>query len=278
MSRLIYPNFSTAVVDDPPVENIDPRQSWFSYKDADPIIKTHATHWLMCIETYQTNRFDSIGNWSIDYSDIETCIYTYKQSAIIGFRGTKSPKDLYDDILIIQGKIFPRAMQAIKFVKELVKLNPRVTFQLTGHSLGGAIARAVSKQLFLEAITFNAAAPPSNPVTQAPGETAYHIVFDIISAWQSPNTIRIDKGIQPVSTPWLTTISSYVWMFRIFDSIIPAHALKNFSNGTPGKKSTPCAENKLLNQWLLSLPLSGRLYILSHLNGPFSISLPSLVV
>ena len=61
---------------------------------------------------------------------------------------------------------------------------------LTGHSLGGAIARCVSSQLNLPSVTFNAAAPPSNPVFNSSLETSYHIVYDIVSAWQEPDIIR----------------------------------------------------------------------------------------
>lgn len=277
MTKLKYPSFSSAVEDDTPVPNIYPRSEVMTWKDADPIIRHHATHWLVCMETYETEteRLRSVGEWTLDYQDVETCVYVRNDIAIVGFRGTHATKDLYDDLLIIQDKVFPRATQAIKFVTELTRLNPGIKFDVTGHSLGGAIARETGEMLKLETVTFNAAAPPSNPVTQATRETAYHIVFDIISAWQSPGTIRIDKGYRPIAAPW-AVLTPYTWMVNTVSGVIPSHALRNFSNKKVGRVVPPCGENKLIQGWLSSLPIKAQIYILFSLGGPWTTSLPKV--
>ena len=100
------------------------------------------------------------------------------------------------------GRIFPRSGEALLCMSKLTELNNSLSASLTGHSLGGAIAREVGKMLHLRVVTFNAATPPSAPVTSGPSEVDYHTVFDIVSAWQSPNTVRIDKGCYPLPSIW----------------------------------------------------------------------------
>lgn len=248
----------------------------FSRCDSDKIIKEHAIHWLVCIETYELNRRKTIHEWTLFYEDPETCIYINTDTVIIGFRGTNAIKDLYDDTLISIGTVFPRATKAVQYTVELKQLNPWLSVELTGHSLGGAVARETSKKLHLKTITFNSAAPPSYPATNAQDEVAYHIVFDIISAWQSPNTIRIDKGYWPVSSPWG---GAYLWVYYTFRGVRDAHTLTNFSNQRPGRVISSQHENCYLRTWFRSLPIAGRAYTLLFLsgsNGTILFSLPEL--
>lgn len=106
------PEIPLSPLDDVVSDEPNPRPS----QGPDPIIKRHEYHWRACIESYQapSNRLQRLGVWELLYSDTESCIYHLNNLAvIIGFRGTAATKDLYDDIRIVQGKIFPRAEQAI---------------------------------------------------------------------------------------------------------------------------------------------------------------------
>lgn len=230
----------------------------YTESDADPIIKKHAIHWLICIETYQPIRKIHLGeklDWELIYQNEETCVYSQidHSNIIIGFRGTKTKKDLYDDTLLSFGKIFPRTVEAKQFTQKMMKENPRSKFQTTGHSLGGAIARVVCKDLGIQAVTFNAASPPTSPVTSCFDSKDYHIVYDVISAWQSPNTVRIDKGFNPVAS-WWQRANDVIWLYYSFSDIIESHNLNHFSNERKGDSIPAIQENQLWKKWWSTLP------------------------
>lgn len=243
----------------------------------DPILGENAIHWIVCKETYKTERSPIIGmedEWVIGYQDEETCIYhqvdgegTVLDYCIIGFRGTASTGDLYDDYkLSLRGnqKDFPRAQQAIQFTSQFMEQNPELIIQLTGHSLGGAIARVTGQTLGLGIITFNAAAPPSNPVTTGPNEIDYHIVFDLISAWQHPNTIRIDKGFRP-EIKYRYSIIPISWVQKTITDLSEAHTLASFSNEKPGEIVDAKTENNIIQTWFYSIPVVLRLMLMKFL-------------
>jgi hypothetical protein len=242
--------------------------------DADPIVGENAIHWLICIQTYEQSRTPVLGidqDWFIGYQDQETCVYHRRdlesyvlKQTIIGFRGTAALKDVMDDIKLSRGKTFPRAVQGIAFVQEYLELNPELMIQVTGHSLGGAIARVVGQTLGLGIITFNAAAPPSNPVMTGPNEIDYHIVFDIISAWQHPNTVRIDKGYRPIKNRSLIPLQ---WADKALGEVYRAHALLNFSNKRQGDVIDAREENLLFKSWYESLPKLLKQFITFFLMG-----------
>lgn len=236
-------------------------------EDADPLIKSHAVHWLACLESYEQpqRRRLQVGDWKLIYGDRETCAYRLANRVCVAFRGTADVKDLYDDSLIIQGKIYPRFLEALEWVKKLQELNNTIEIELTGHSLGGAIAEKVAASLNLPSCTFNAAAPPTNHIKNHPGSVNFHIVYDMISAWQSP-VIRIDKGYKPKTTPWYITVP-YIWTWTAFKEIVPSHSLDNFSNIRNGFVTTTEEENKKIRNWLFNMPYHGRLMILDLLLG-----------
>lgn len=241
----------------------------FFIYDADPRVNEngHTMHWLTCIESYKEkfSRKRIICRWYLYYSEEETVAYRHLDSnkIIVGFRGTHASKDIHDDALLSYGHVYPRVTEAIQFVGSLDK---NFSFELTGHSLGGAIARDVSKALGHPAITFNAASPPSQPQTSSDNETGYHIVFDIISAWQSPNVIRIDKGFKPYTNP-IAFVTPYTWAWNAYRYMAPSHALSNFSKHLPGTVVTSEEENKVFKNWYSSLPTSKRLAINTLLLG-----------
>ena len=244
--------------------------------NADPILGSNAIHWLVCLETYNQSRSPTIGinqDWFLGYEDPETCVYHRQdpenyvlKETIIGFRGTKVLKDVVDDIKLSKGgaSTFPRAEQGVAFTQKYLDENPELIIQLTGHSLGGAIARHVGQTLGLGIVTFNAAAPPSNPVITGPNEIDYHIVFDIISAWQHPNTVRIDKGYRPIKNRSLIPL---VWANKALGDIFRSHTLLNFSNERPGYLVDAQEENRLFKLWYYSLPLVLKRYIIFFLLG-----------
>jgi len=244
----------------------DDHEDSFSKADADSIISNHYIYWLICIQTYKRNRDAILSGWKLVYHDVETCIYLFGCNVIAGFRGTARAKDIYDDILLSFGKVFPRTEQAVIFLRQFMQLNPGIILELTGHSLGGAVAREAGRILSLRSITFNAAAPPSSPVFTTELSTDYHIVFDIISAWQHPNVIRIDKKFWPLPSTFGLVIP-YFWLWHILDGIIGSHSLDNFSNRVKGNVITADIENNYLQRWFLSLPSTGRRYVLIFLFG-----------
>lgn len=255
------------------------REGAFSVHDADPIIRRHAIYWLLCLESNAApRRYYVDGDWKLFYHDAETCAYHRGCNVVFAFRGTKRAKDLYDDRQIVLGRTFPRAREASRFIVELMKLNPYAKVELTGHSLGGAVAREVGKSLGLTAITFNAGAPPSAPAVSGRFDVNYHIVFDLISAWQSPNTVRIDKGFRPISGLWISMVP-HLWVWTILGGVLPAHKLMNFSKFNLGVVVTPGVESGLIHKWFVSLPAALRLYLVGFLlgvSGNASVSLPTV--
>jgi hypothetical protein len=235
--------------------------------DADGLIRPHAIHWLVCIETYKELKLPQVGfSWVLEFDSEETCVYRFRDERIVGFRGTHTSKDLYDDFKIAMGSVFPRAIEGIEFVSGLLLDDPNVSVELCGHSLGGAIAREVGGRLGLRVVTFNAAAPPTDPVVSSLNEIDYHIVFDIISAWQSPNTVRIDKGHRPIPTFW-QRLTPVTWLHASTSGLIEAHKLSNFSSEVYGKVMCGEEETSLFKRWLASLPSSLRSFLYFSIFG-----------
>lgn len=245
--------------------------------DADPFIASNAIQWLICLESYEKPdmRRKDIEHWWLIYSDPETCIYQKNDEVVIAFRGTHEPKDLYDDSLIVQGKVYPRAEEAIVYVQELRRLNPLIYIELTGHSLGGSIAQIVGSRLNLRCCTFNAAAPPTMPVDNSTNSVNYHIMFDVISAWQSP-CVRIDKGFRPKMSPWYAVVP-YLWLWTTLKDIVPAHSLSNFSNDINGREVYTADENQGMRNWIYNIPYLGRIMLVDLLmGGKKGMSLPDI--
>jgi len=264
------------------------RKSNYKPGDEDPLIENHKYEWLTCLETYESEKLPNIDEWELIASDYETAVYENKkeEEVIIGFRGTDQPKDLYDDYLIASGNVFPRAIEGFDIVESWMKKKPESGISLTGHSLGGAIAREVGKMLLnkmpinrklvekesvatkgkkrLKVVTFNAAAPASSPVVTSKGETDYHIMYDLISAWQSPSTIRIDKGTRPKLTPFESYIP-YMWLWKTWENILPAHSLIMFSKEVKGVIVDPQTENAEIQNWFKSLPSGAKQMVLNKL-------------
>lgn len=234
----------------------------YNAEDADPEIVKNKDEifWLVCIETYKEPRKRRTllsQYWELAYSTSETCIYQLKcnpKLMIVGFRGTKEPKDLYDDYKITMAEVFPRSTQAIVFLRGIYERVPDARIQLCGHSLGGAIARVAGYEVGLPVVTFNAAAPPTAPVIGHVNERNYHIVFDLVSAWQTPYTIRLDKGFRPIPKFWEKLIQP-LWIRASVVELLKSHSLKNFSRDLPSRVICGEEETEAFARWLRSLPL-----------------------
>jgi hypothetical protein len=255
----------------------------YTEEDVDSnVAAAHAIHWLVCLETYKEVRAVTLGHyWDLDYSDLETCVYRLRcnrKRIIVGFRGTASQKDLYDDWKITMSEIFPRAQQGRIFLYDLLTKEFDLDIELTGHSLGGAIAREVPKGWLRpkRVVTFNAAAPPTSPVISESYEVNYHIVFDIISAWQSPYTVRIDKGFRPIPSWWQKSLT-ILWVHASLSDLVKSHSLVNFSNERAGVVICGEDETIMINNWLGSLHSNLRRAVMITMFGiKGSSSIPSL--
>lgn len=242
-------------------------RSKYSTNMADPLIAQHAMHWVLCHEVYSIDRRQDIEGWEFIGGTDDTILYIKDDTwGIVAFRGTHVASDIISDVQLASKKngtcSFDRAGPGIKLVDDFIRENPDITLQLTGHSLGGAVARCAGEALGLPVVTFNSAAPPSNPVVVGRNEIDYHIVFDLISAWQTPNTIRIDKGYRPAR------VRSLVPKNFLRQSLAPtfaSHSLSNFSNEKVGHVIDAATETKLLLEWNDSLPLSLRLFMAWYL-------------
>lgn len=242
----------------------------YEINQAHPLISNHAMHWVLSEESYEINRRKNISGWNLmeQYSSPDVCIYQLNKQAIIAFRGTSTRKDIISDIqLSVTGaqtfqKIIPSRELVEMFLNET---DDSVLVQITGHSLGGAIARIVGNEFNLGVVTFNAAAPPSNPVdSNLFNQVHYHTVFDIISAWQN-NCIRLDTGIRPpkINKYIINILPKYQLM--LMSSIASAHSLDNYLASKMLIAVDSLFEEALLDDWFEGLPLGVKNFIRIYL-------------
>jgi len=231
-----------------------------SLADADPMLQTDGIHWLFSKEVYNPTRRVMLDGWSMVGQTENSVMYQFPAGgsspgkAIVAYRGTQTLDDIKSDIqLSIPGGNcnFDAWKPEMQMIQDFITANEDMTVELTGHSLGGAIARCVGSKLGLRVVTFNAAAPPSNPVVSNANEVDYHIVFDLISAWQTPNTVRLDKGIRPAPYSRLPLR----FLRNNLPQLLEAHSIDLFSNKKPTLNLfTPNQESLLIQVWVNSLP------------------------
>lgn len=248
--------------------------------EADPIIQQHVYHWIFAKESYAPpqSRRQNIEGWIYlsEYSSTDICVYRRDNNCIVAFRGTQTAQDIYNDIQLSQyGNQceFSKVRPSVEFIQDLLVNDPDIVIQVTGHSLGGAVARCVSVALQLISVTFNSAAPPSSPKQNNGSETAYHIQFDIISAWQSP-CVRIDKGFRPKKTSMLYRMLGNHMMKRSIRPMLDAHNIDNFSNARPGRFISTNEENTMWREWYTKVPLKFKVAFLVFLGTSYFPPLP----
>jgi len=154
-----------------------------------------------------------INGWKYMQGSDRISVYEKKGLYTIVLKGTSAPlrQDLVDDFLLTLGQ--EPAVEQIKEGNILINTllasgidKSKIT--LTGHSLGGYSANSIGKTNGIQTVTFNAAAPPTAPVTTGGGKelsTNYHIVGDLISSHTSDDnalTIRANKNTNFFSTVW----------------------------------------------------------------------------
>lgn len=237
----------------------------------DPIIAPHTIEWLACLQSYNSLRAPSIGAWTLSFQNEDTCIYSLDSQSIIAFRGTQTSADIINDIQLSQSySNFNKIAPAVVLVTEYIKETNHACM-LTGHSLGGALARQVCRELGIKCVTFNCAAPPSSVVPRGVGEVHYHVVFDLISAWQG-GAVRIDKGFRPNMSGlvyWLRKIpfvGKYAGaLFKSYSlkQMVEAHKLSNFGNGKRGQVVDEKFEDDLWKGWYKRVPTQIKLYFLA---------------
>lgn len=225
----------------------------FSVNNADPRIINHAIHWVLSNECYTFTPRANINNWIFNkiYSSSDTLCYSFNEKTIFAFRGSVNAYDIKVDILISKNPDNnPKVPPAVKLINTYFEDYPDQEVQVTGHSLGGAVARSVGKILELGCITFNGASPPTAPTITSNNEIDYHIVFDIISAWDHPSVIRIDKNYRP-ATKGFGFINNFltIGIKPMFD----AHKIDNFSNKKSGNVITANDENQIWQKWYINL-------------------------
>lgn len=231
-------------------------------QQADRLLSFHAIHWVLSTEAYATIRRNEIAGWLYqpEQSSPDTAVYRHQSlpHVIVAFRGSQTLVDIHNDIVLSRpgnSCSFPKAEFMSQWVSSLLE-EPDILIQLTGHSLGGAIARCVGGRLGLGAVTFNAAAPPSSPAATFPNQIHYHIVFDVISAWQT-NAIRINKGFQPAPFkrwPLFNRVVQKWFRIKAIGPMVAAHELSNFSDERAGQLVTAEKEEGDWQNWFIELP------------------------
>ena len=255
-----------------------------SSSNADPIIKQHAYHWIFSKESYAppSLRRHNIEGWEYipEYSSEDICVYVNGNYCIIAFRGTQTAFDVYNDIQLSQfGNQcdFAKVRPSIQFIEDLRVMHPNLIIQLAGHSLGGAVARCVGAAFNLKTVTFNAAAPPQSPKQNNVSEVAYHIVFDVISAWQYP-CIRIDKGFRAKQTSALYKLIGKNLRNQAIKPMLEAHNIDCFSNNRYGFIISTDNEDELWRAWYTKLPLKFKMAFLAFVGVKDLPALPQSVL
>jgi hypothetical protein len=123
----------------------------------------HAVHEHLASAAYYKSH-PSIHGYHIDksLSDEETKVYVNKKGkVIVSFRGTTTPEDIITDAEIIGGQRGKRFDKSAEQVRQVIKKYGQENIEVTGHSLGGTIARYISDKFGLKGKAFNPGASPT---------------------------------------------------------------------------------------------------------------------
>lgn len=249
----------------------------------------HRIHLQICKETYNDQRADvlvsdfSNDKWTKIGETTDTVMYYLNGKCILGYRGTQfNITDIKSDWQLATKASdcnFERSENAKnQMLKFIQKTKNMYDIQVTGHSLGGSVARCVGAHFNLVSVSFNAAAPPTKQtITTRPPqvETNYHIVGDFISAWLGPNCRRWDVGVRPLAEPIpevdnfianavigaankltksLPFLAELKLMEAFLELVVISHSLDTFN--TSGIEMSATDENVIYTKWWQSMPLS----------------------
>jgi hypothetical protein len=190
-------------------------------KPAEWIKPVHRIGVLLCSEMYADFEKDTLqgtDGWVFVEKSGRLATFRKNDEFIVVFRGTSTKegyqtfsKDLYDDLMLAigSGERVEIVKEGNAYIEKLLKAGiPKDRISLTGHSLGGYAALKVSDKYDINSFVFNAAAPPTHPITKGPGpkySTNYHIVGDGISSHMGDDTsivIRAYKKTTFFNTGW----------------------------------------------------------------------------
>lgn len=127
-----------------------------------PLSGVHLLAAEISSETYNSpnQRKQKIGNYEYypELSDAENAVYVGSSTVFVGARGSSTAKDwLVSDVAIAGGTeaSSARTKSYIEKIKKVKSAFPSKQILLTGHSLGGNLAKEGSKQLGYKSYTFN---------------------------------------------------------------------------------------------------------------------------
>ena len=122
-------------------------------------------------------------------SDQETRVFVKKigngHKVIISFRGTANTQDIVTDVGIVKGERAGRFLKAMDQAKKVIAKYGRANVEVTGHSLGGTIARYISEHLGLKGKAFN------------PGASPYEVVQGHVESGKNVKTVV--NFVDPIS-------------------------------------------------------------------------------
>jgi hypothetical protein len=107
------------------------------------------------------NQRGNFGNYQYKTGDAEKAYWENPTEIIIAFRGTVNKQDVKTDAILAVGQLksSSRYKRDLIFTKRIMKITNKKII-LTGHSLGGAIAKNIANELGLKAYIYNAGSGP----------------------------------------------------------------------------------------------------------------------
>jgi predicted esterase YcpF (UPF0227 family) len=206
-----------------------------------------------------------------------TAVNEEAQKVVIGFRGTDSSlRNIYDDIADVEiatglpetslPSYFPsRFKTGENIYKQVQKAYPGYDMTLTGHSLGGSVARYVGDRNAVKAVVFNSGQTPLQPVVDTvvgtrPSSTKYYLTdtLDLIS-----NTSRLtEKNVNIVTTKpkqrkaWLGS--------HDIENYIPPKPKMKETTVTPKPMTTKPTVNQVVTKPTVNVPKKKMLNVVQY--------------
>lgn len=150
--------------------------------------------------------------WKYESGDKRHGIWSKNNKAVVGIRGTdfKDAKDLADDVAIGIGalKLTPRYRRAKRWVKKAIKKYGKSNVEVSGHSLGGKIAKELAKEFGIRGSTFNAGASVSDAASSILDRTACKVNKKGKRCQRAKKVENYRTAIDPVSAAAVADINT----------------------------------------------------------------------